>query len=57
MKVYLINKETNQTIQTFENVIEWADNFVEYMNGGYRSKIYCSENEYFADAEVEDEES
>lgn len=52
MKIYLINAETNETIQTFENVIEWDFNFVEYDNGGYRSKIYCGENEYFTDKVV-----
>jgi hypothetical protein len=56
--IYLINKETNETIQTFENVIEWSSNFVEYNNGGYRAKMYCNENEYFTDqiVEVQDDE-
>ena len=53
MKIYLINAETNETIQTFENVDKWGDNFVEYTNGGYRAKMYCNENEYFSDKEVE----
>ena len=52
--IYLINKETNEVIQTFEDVIEWGENFVEYNNGGYRAKMYCSENEYFTDVEVID---
>lgn len=56
MTIYLINAETNETIQTFENVIAWGNNFVEYDNGGYRSKIYCGENEYFTDKEVVIEE-
>ena len=51
MKIYLINTETNETIQTFENAISWGYNFVEYDNGG-RAKMYCGENEYFADKEV-----
>ena len=50
--IYLINAETNETIRTFENVIHWGDNFVEYDNGGYRAKMYCGENEYFTDKEV-----
>lgn len=54
MKIYLINAETNETIQTFENVIRWSSNFVEYDNNGNRGKIYCSENEYFTDVGVED---
>ena len=49
--IYLINKETNEIIQTFENIIEWGANFVEYLNGGYRAKMYCGENEYFSDKE------
>ena len=52
MTIYLINAETNKTIQTFEDVIAWGYNFVEYMNGGYRAKMYCNENEYFTDKEV-----
>lgn len=52
MTIYLINAETNETIRTFEDVIAWGSNFVEYMNGGYRAKMYCSENEYFTDVEV-----
>lgn len=52
MTIYLKNSETNETIQTFENVIEWGDNFVEYYNGNnYRAKTYCGENEYFTDIE------
>lgn len=54
MKVYLVNAETNEIIQTFEDVIEWGYNFVEYLNGGYRAKIYCNENEYFTNEEVQD---
>lgn len=58
MTIYLINAETNETIQTFEKVEKWDYNFVEYNNSGYRSKIYCGENEYFTDKEiiVEDEQ-
>ena len=52
MKIYLINAETNETIQTFEEVISWSYNFVEYRNNGNRAKMYCGENEYFTDKEV-----
>ena len=51
--IYLINAETNETIQTFEKVEKWGYNFVEYDNGGYRAKMYCNENEYFSDKEPE----
>jgi hypothetical protein len=49
MKVYLINKETNEVDREFDNVINWSYNFVEYNNNG-RAKIYCDiETEYFTD--------
>ena len=51
MKVYLINAEANETIQTFENVKSWGSDFVVFDNGGYLGKIYASENEYFTDEE------
>lgn len=54
MTIYLINKETNEIIREFDNVINWSYNFVEYNNNG-RAKIYCdTETEYFTDKEVED---
>ena len=50
MTVYLIDIETNEVKTTYDNVIEWGFNFVEYMNGGYRAKTYCdTETEYFSD--------
>lgn len=52
MKVYLVNAETNEIIETFENVTTWGENFVEYLNGGYPGKVYCRGNEYFTDQEV-----
>lgn len=51
MKVYLINAETNETIQTFDNVKSWGANFVLYDNNGHLGKIYCESNEYFTDVE------
>ena len=57
MKIYLINSETNETIQTFENVTAWGFNYGEYTNGGYKAKMYCNENEYFTDKEVIVEEN
>lgn len=47
--IYLINAETKEVIQTFENVIEWGDNFVEYTTAELRAKIYCNDDEYFTD--------
>ena len=56
MVVYLKNKETNEILQTFENVIEWGDTFVEYRNeNNYRTKTYCDENEYFTDIAEQEE--
>ena len=53
MIVYLINKENKEVISTYMNVINWAENFVEY-NNGYRGKIYCNtETEYFTDKKPE----
>lgn len=54
MKVYLINRETNKTIREFDNVISWTYNSVTYLNGGYKAKMYCNEDEYFTDEEAED---
>lgn len=48
MIIYLRNKETNEVINTFHNVINWGYDFVEYDNNGGRCKIYCDENEYFS---------
>lgn len=55
--IYLINTDTNEVIQTFQNVIEWGYNFVEYTNNELRAKIYCNENEYFSDKEIIIEEN
>lgn len=52
--IYLKNRVTNKTIQVFENVICWGIDFVEYINGKFRSKIYCNEDEYFSDKEIDD---
>lgn len=57
MKIYLLNAETNEIIRTFEKVISWGFNFVEYINGNYRAKLYCEENEYFTDTEEVIEEN
>ena len=50
MKIYLINKETNEVLNTYENVISWDSTYVEFRNGKYRSKHYCNvEIEYYTD--------
>ena len=49
MTIYLISRETGELLATYENVTRWAENFVEYNNGG-RAKTYCDiETEYFTD--------
>lgn len=49
--IYLINADTNEIINTYENVIAWDYNFVEYTNDNIRAKIYCNDDEYFSDVE------
>ena len=54
--IFLKNKETNEIIQTFDNVIDWGECYVEYSKNTARIKIYCGENEYFTnEAPVEEE--
>lgn len=48
--IYLKKKETDEVIGTYENVIAWGYNFVEYRTNELRAKIYCNENEYFTDS-------
>lgn len=56
MVIYLKNKETNEVINTYTNVIRWNVDFVEYDNGG-RGKTYCNTDiEYFTDKEHENME-
>lgn len=47
MVIFLKNKETNELIRTYNNVVSWSTRFIEKLSGGYRSKIYCSDNQYF----------
>lgn len=51
--VYLVNKETNEVINEFTDVIEWDEQSVLYRAGKGRGKIYASENEYFTDTKPE----
>lgn len=53
--VYLINKETEEVINEYKEVISWGYNFVEFLNNGQRGKIYCGKNEYFTDQKSEEE--
>ena len=54
MTIYLISKETGETVNIYTNVISWGKNFVEFMNGKYRGKVYCNEEtEYFSDSIAE----
>ena len=49
MEIYLIDRETKEIKSTYTNVKSWSENFVETINNGLKSKIYCdSETEYFA---------
>ena len=49
MIIYLINAETNEIKNEYDNVITWGYNFIEFLNNSQRCKIYCNENEYFTD--------
>ena len=50
MEIYLIDNETNEVKQTYQNVKQWGYNFVEYLNNGMRGKVYCDmETEHFSD--------
>lgn len=50
MNIYLIDRETNEIKDTYTNVNNWAEDFVEFATNGLRSKIYCNvETEYFSD--------
>ena len=47
MKVYLKNKETNEVISEFENVVRFGVNFVEMNKNNLRSKIYINSDEEY----------
>ena len=52
--IYLINAETKEVLNTYNNVIAWGSNFVEYGQGDFRAKIYCNDDEYFTDTITEE---
>lgn len=57
MEAYLIDKETNEVKQTFTNVLNFGENYVEYLNNGCRGKIYCdTQTEYISETMPEIEE-
>ena len=57
MKIYQINKHTNEIVQEFSNVLSFGNNYVEYLNNNCRGKIYCDTNtEYFSDQIPEQEQ-
>jgi hypothetical protein len=51
--IYLVNKETNEVINVFTDVIEWDEQSVLYRAGKGIGKIYAIEYEYFTDKEPE----
>lgn len=55
MKIYLINKETNEIINEYNNVVEYTDYYIMYKAGKGISKIYVGENEYFTNTTKETE--
>lgn len=57
MEVYLIDKETDKVKQTFTNVLNFRENYVEYLNSGCRGKIYFdTEIEYISETMPDIEE-
>ncbi len=48
--IYLINKETKETLREFTNVISWDERSVTYKAGKGTAKLYANEGEYFTDA-------
>lgn len=58
MIIYLIDSVNNEIKNTYTNVDKWAENFVECIDNGLRSKFYCnSEIEYFTDKIPEEVEN
>lgn len=55
MKIYLIDKNTKRTIEVFDNVESWNENFVVFTDNGYLGKTYCNENECFTDIDPAEE--
>lgn len=49
MTIYLIKNDN--TYETFNDVIDWAENYVVYKAGQGIAKVYASEDEYFTDVE------
>lgn len=47
--IYLINKETKETLREFTNVISWDERSITYKAGKGTCKIYANEGEYFTD--------
>lgn len=54
MTIYLIKED--KTYDTYNNVIEWSNDYVVYQAGKGKAKIYAGEGEYFTDVQPEIEE-
>lgn len=53
MRVYLIDKNTNEIIKEYNNVIEYTEDYILYQAGKGRGKLYAGENEYFTNIKPE----
>lgn len=51
--IYLIDKNTNQVINTFTDVISWTDEYVMYNAGKGRGVLYINENEYLTNVNIQ----
>jgi len=49
MKVYLINKETKQVYQEYNNAVRFGENFVVLSVDGNEGICYCPDNETYVD--------
>jgi hypothetical protein len=47
--IYLIDKETNEVVREFHNVLEWDDHSVLYQAGKGRGRVFASDSEYLTD--------
>ena len=52
MTIYLI-KENGY--ETYDNVIEWTNDYLIYQAGKGKAKIYAGEGEYFTDTQPKEE--
>ena len=55
MKAYLINKETKQVYQEYDNMKRFGENFIVTEVDGNEGICYCADNETYVDKLPEEE--